>query len=43
MIIRLFDNLPESYAFTVDGLKAREILKINDALRILQNKEGGME
>lgn len=43
MIMRLLDSLPESYASTVDGLKARETLKVNDALRILQDKEGGME
>lgn len=35
IIIRLLNSLPESYASTIDGLKAREILKVYDALRIL--------
>jgi len=33
--MRLFNSLFESYAFTVDGLKARKTFKINNALRIL--------
>ena len=43
LLMRLLDSLPPEYSATVDTIKARETIDINNVLRILKDKEGELK